>query len=123
MASQESKGQRGTIERVMHEYKEGELKTGHGKGPAVKSRKQAIAIALQESGATNRESPTRNKANLARTKGKERRGQTGEAETEGKGAQDRTIAKGEAAGRAFHADSKSRSMPRRRNARSLAGRR
>jgi hypothetical protein len=99
MASQESKGQRGTIERVMHEYKEGELKTGRGKGPKVKSRKQAIAIALHESGATNRESPAKNKANLARTKGKERKGQTGEAETEGKGAQDRTEKKGESRGR------------------------
>ena len=99
MASQESKAQRGTVERVMHEYKEGELKTGRGKGPAVKSRKQAIAIALQESGATNRESPTRNKANLARTKGKERRGQTAEAESEGKSAQDRTVKNGEVRGR------------------------
>ena len=94
MASHESSEQRGTVERVMHEYKEGELKTGRGKGPKVKSRKQAIAIALQESGATNRESPAKNKADLARTKGKERKGRTAEAESEGKGAQDRTIRKG-----------------------------
>jgi len=33
MASHESKEQRGTVERVMHEYKEGELRTGGGKGP------------------------------------------------------------------------------------------
>ena len=90
----ESKAQRGTVERVMHEFKEGELKTGRGKGPAVKSRKQAIAIALQESGSTNRQSPQKNKQSLARTKSKERRGQTAEAETEGKRAQEHTIAKG-----------------------------
>jgi hypothetical protein len=98
MASHESKEQRGTVERVLHEYKQGELKTGKGKGPKVESRKQAIAIALQESGATNRESPSKNKADLARTKSKERKGQTAEAETEGKGAQDRTIRKGAARG-------------------------
>jgi hypothetical protein len=90
----QSKAQRGTMERVMHEYKEGELRTGRGKGPKVKSRKQAVAIGLQESGATNRESPAKNKANLQRTKSKERKGQTAEAEKEGKRAQRHTVAKG-----------------------------
>ena len=42
-----SKG-RGKVEKVMHEYKEGELHSGSKKGPQVKSRKQAIAIALSE---------------------------------------------------------------------------
>ncbi len=96
----QSSGQRGTVERVMHEYKEGELKQARGKGPKVTNRKQAIAIALHESGSTNRESPAKNKASLARTKGKERRGETAEAETEGKATQNRTIAKG--ASRAKH---------------------
>lgn len=36
------------IKDVMHEYKEGELHSGSKKGPKVKSRKQAIAIALSE---------------------------------------------------------------------------
>jgi len=36
------------IEKVMHEYKEGELKSGSKRGPKVKSRKQAVAIALSE---------------------------------------------------------------------------
>lgn len=36
------------IEKVMHEYKEGELHSGSKKGPKVGSRKQAIAIALSE---------------------------------------------------------------------------
>ena len=95
MATHESKAQRGTVERVMHEYKEGELKTGRGKGPPVKSRKQAVAIALHEAGATNQESPKKNRQNLARTKRKERKGETAEAETEGKRAQRRTVHKGE----------------------------
>ena len=41
------------IGKVMREYKAGMLKSGKpgpGKGPAVKSRKQAIAIALSEAG-------------------------------------------------------------------------
>lgn len=38
------------VKKVMHEYKEGELHSGSKKGPKVKSRKQAIAIALHEAG-------------------------------------------------------------------------
>lgn len=38
----------GKIEKVMHEFKEGELHSGSKKGPEVKNRKQAIAIALSE---------------------------------------------------------------------------
>lgn len=37
------------IEEVMHEFKEGTLKSGkYGKGGKVKSRKQAIAIGISE---------------------------------------------------------------------------
>ncbi len=36
------------IEKVMHEFKEGDLHSGSKKGPKVKSRKQAVAIALSE---------------------------------------------------------------------------
>jgi hypothetical protein len=35
------------IGKVMHEYKEGTLHSGKG-GPVVKSRKQAVAIAMSE---------------------------------------------------------------------------
>jgi hypothetical protein len=105
----QSKEQRGTMERVMHEYKEGELRTGRGKGPKVKSRKQAIAIGLHESGATNQESAAKNKANLARSKSKERKGQTAEAEKEGKRAQGRTVAKGESRARGSSTSSRSTS--------------
>lgn len=41
------------ISKVMREYKKGELKSGKrgpGKGPKVKSKKQAVAIALSEAG-------------------------------------------------------------------------
>ena len=37
------------IEKVMHEFKHGELKSGKGgKGGVVKSRQQAIAIGISE---------------------------------------------------------------------------
>jgi hypothetical protein len=44
--------QKGNVENVMHEYKEGKLKSGSGR--KVKSRKQAIAIAMSESGQSKR---------------------------------------------------------------------
>jgi ribosomal protein L21E len=37
------------VGKVMKEYKEGTLHSGKG-GPVVKSRKQAIAVALSEAG-------------------------------------------------------------------------
>ena len=91
MAGQ-SKEQKETVERVMHEFKEGELRI-RGDGPKVKNPKQAIAIALHEAGATNQEKPAKNRENLEKTKRKERAGETAEAETEGKAAQDRTLKK------------------------------
>ncbi len=42
------------VKKVMHEYKRGKLHTGSKKGPKVKSRKQAIAIALSEAGLSNK---------------------------------------------------------------------
>jgi hypothetical protein len=69
----------------MHEYAHGELKSGRaGKGGKVKSRRQAIAIALHEGGASKYESKSENKRDFARTKAKERHGETGQQEREGK---------------------------------------
>jgi hypothetical protein len=36
------------IKKVMHEFKSGELHSGSKVGPIVRSRKQAVAIALNE---------------------------------------------------------------------------
>jgi hypothetical protein len=52
----ESPRARAKVHKVMEEYKEGELHSGSKSGPKVKSRKQAIAIALSEAGASNRSS-------------------------------------------------------------------
>jgi hypothetical protein len=38
------------VHKVMKEFKEGKLHSGSKKGPKVKNRKQAIAIAMSESG-------------------------------------------------------------------------
>ena len=66
--------QRKTIGRVMHEYEHGELKSGpEGKGGKVKSRRQAIAIALNEAGASKYESPKENRENLDEAQRSERR--------------------------------------------------
>jgi hypothetical protein len=83
MPRHETPAQRETIERVMHEFKHGELKTAAGKRK-VKNPKQAVAIALNEAGASKYESPSENKRNLRRTKQKERRGETYRDEVEGR---------------------------------------
>jgi hypothetical protein len=73
--AKQSKAQKDTVHRVMHEFKEGKLKI-RGSGPKVKNPKQAIAIALHEAGASNQESPKKNRENLSKTKAKERSGET-----------------------------------------------
>jgi hypothetical protein len=83
MARQQSKAQQDTIGRVMHEFKHGELR--RGRGGKVKNPKQAIAIALNEAGASKFQSKEQNLKNLQRTKTKERAGRTGKAAAEGRG--------------------------------------
>ncbi|MBS0547897.1 MAG: hypothetical protein JSR24_09115 [Proteobacteria bacterium] len=83
--AKESMAQRKTTGRVMHEFAHGELKSGRGgKGGKVKSRRQAIAIALHEAGASKYESKAKNRKDLAKTKRKEATGRTAQQEKEGK---------------------------------------
>lgn len=84
---QENEAQRKTTSRVMHEFKHGELESGPGgKAGTVKSRKQAIAIALHEAGASREQTPAENRRSLRRTKAKEAHGETAMQEKEGKHA-------------------------------------
>jgi hypothetical protein len=83
MAPRESEPQKETVERVMHEFKHGELRSGTG-GRKVKNRKQAVAIALSEAGASNQQTPQENEEHLRHTKAKERRGETAKVRTEGR---------------------------------------
>jgi hypothetical protein len=80
--TKETKGQKEIVERVMDEFKHGELESSAGS--KVRNPKQAIAIALSEAGASNQQSPKQNKRRLARTQRKDRADQpakTGHAAT------------------------------------------
>ena len=83
MATHQSKAQKETVGRVMHEFKHGELETGTGR--KVRNPKQAIAIGLREAGASRYgyESKEKNRENLRRTKARERRGATEKDRSEG----------------------------------------
>ncbi|HEY1752562.1 MAG TPA: DUF6496 domain-containing protein [Caulobacteraceae bacterium] len=77
--------QRKTIGRVMHEFAHGELESGPGgRAGKVKSRDQAIAIALEEAGASKNESQAENVRSFSHTKAKEAAGKTGQQEAEGR---------------------------------------
>ena len=77
--AKQSGAQKATVERVMHEFKRGELDSSGGK---VRDPKQAIAIALSEAGESNQQSPQENRQRLAETKRKERTGETEQARRE-----------------------------------------
>ncbi len=79
--AKETTGQSEVMDRVMHEYKHGELESGSG--AKVKSRKQAVAIALKESGESKYDSKSENRKHLAHTKAKEHAGKTAKQQKEG----------------------------------------
>lgn len=116
--AKETMSQRRTTGRVMHEFAHGELKSGRaGRGGKIKSRKQAIAIALREAGASKYESKRRNAKDLAKTKRKEAAGKTAQQEKEGKsrvGARGRRESGRAIGGKA--ARTTTRRSPRRRTA-------
>jgi hypothetical protein len=74
MPRQQSRKQKEIVKRVMHEYKRGELDSS--RGGEVKSRRQAVAIALNEAGASKYQSKAKNARNLKRTERRERQGKT-----------------------------------------------
>lgn len=47
-------GKKAKVKKVMDEWKAGELHSGSKEGPKVTSQKQAVAIALSESGQSKR---------------------------------------------------------------------
>ena len=48
MSKAKSGGKVRKVQKVMHEFKHGLLHSGSKKGPKVRNRKQAVAIALSE---------------------------------------------------------------------------
>jgi hypothetical protein len=67
--------QRRKVKRVMREFKRGELKAGRGRRGNVRGRRQAVAIALAESG-QSRKRRSRRKTVRARRGVAARRGKT-----------------------------------------------
>jgi Family of unknown function (DUF6496) len=61
MTRKYSKASERKVERVMHEMKEGTLKSGRS-GKTVKSRKQAIAIGLSEARRAGNKVPKRGRS-------------------------------------------------------------
>lgn len=59
---------RSKVRKVMREFKEGKLHSRSEKGPTVRSRKQAIAIALSEAGAATASSKKSRKSVTKKTK-------------------------------------------------------
>jgi len=52
---------RAAVKEVMGEFKRGTLRSGSPKGPKVTKPKQAVAIAMNESGQSKRQRMARNK--------------------------------------------------------------
>lgn len=70
--------QKRVVGRVMGAFKRGDLESGSG--DTVTDRRQAVAIALGEAGASNRQSPKQNRKRLRRTLARERNGAPSKAE-------------------------------------------
>ena len=98
----QTKAQKETVERVMHEWKHGELKGPDG--TKIKDPKQAIAIGLSEAGDSDRVTPRRNHHNAAHTHAAERAGRTGRQAAEGKDAPAQTRS-------ALYAEARRRGVP------------
>ena len=102
MATHQSKAQKETVNRVMHEFKHGELKSGSGR--KVRTPKQAIAIGLREAGASKYESKEENRQNLKRTKARERHGATAKGQGSRHGDEQMTRAE-------LYAEAKRKNIP------------
>lgn len=59
------KAKRAKMKMVMDEYKSGKLHSGSKTGPKVKSRAQAIAIGLNQSGQSNKDGGRKSNAQQA----------------------------------------------------------
>lgn len=55
------KAKKARVKEEMHKFKEGELHSGSKKGPVVTNPKQAIAIALSESGQSKKKKKAKKK--------------------------------------------------------------
>ena len=95
MAPRESEPQKETVERVMHEFKHGELRSGTS-GQKVKSSPTGGRHRAERSGRVQPADPKENAEHLRHTKAKERRGETAKDEIEGKPSRRRSAEIGRA---------------------------
>ena len=58
-------GKKAKMQKVMGEYKRGNLHSGSKRGPKVRSRKQAIAIGLSQSGESRKSKSKRSGVSTA----------------------------------------------------------
>lgn len=65
------------VEKVMHEYKHGDLHSGSKQGPKVKNPKQAIAIALSEARQSGAKVAPKKKAGAKKAGAKKTAGKKG----------------------------------------------
>ncbi|HUS05090.1 MAG TPA: DUF6496 domain-containing protein [Bryobacteraceae bacterium] len=86
-----SKG-KGKVKKVMHEFKQGELKSG-GSGRKVKGRKQAVAIALSEAREAGASIPKKGAAKKKATKKTTAKRSTAKKSTAKKSTAKKTTAK------------------------------
>jgi hypothetical protein len=71
MARKYSKSASKDVEREMHKYKRGKLKSGSGR--KVKSRKQAIAIGLSEARKKGKKVPSKKKSKSRKKSSRKKR--------------------------------------------------
>jgi hypothetical protein len=115
------KQQRRKVGKVMHEYKEGKLRSGSGR--KVKSRRQAVAIAMSESGQSRRKRPSTRKSASSRSaagrKSETRKSTTRKSATRKSTARKSTTKRRSSGSRAKSASSRTRkrTTTRRRSAR------
>ncbi len=103
----ETPAQRKIVDRVLHEFKHGELESGRdGKAGKVKSPGQAIAIALSEAGVSNRKPPKQNVKAQRRTRAENAKGGMAQQQDEGRSAPGRNRAD-------LYAEAKRRDIPNR----------
>lgn len=88
MAAKQTPEQKKIVDRVMHEFKHHELEGADGR--PVKNPRQAIAVALSEAGASNRQTPRQNSKRLKQTRAKQAKGETAMQEKEGGNAKTRS---------------------------------
>ena len=113
--ARETKTQKKKVQRVMREYKRGQLKSG-GSGRKVKTQRQAVAIALREAGVPKKRPSSKSaRRPLAKTK-------TATRASSARGRAGTSVARARVAKKTSTRASAGRATPAKRSARTTASR-